>query len=158
MKTIVYALFAMFTSTAYASSADALLTQPTPAPAYEEFVRLSPERRDEVYRQLSADTRAAFLKKRFELWLAENRGQLSSRQVAAVEEAINLVTPEMFTRAPDARVRERQDAVSHQLRCSLGQELAYSFANGEAAPVRVERTWTQILHSWTEWVVDCVMK
>jgi hypothetical protein len=155
MKTIAFSLLLAFASLEHPFSA-ALVTQPGPSLTYEEFVRLPPESRDEVYRQLSADTKAAFLRKRFDQWLTENRGQLSSRQVAAVREAINLVTPELFQRAPDAKERARQDAVSKKLRCSLGSELAYSFAQGQAAPVIVERTWTQVLASWTEWIVDCV--
>jgi len=155
MKTIAFSLLLAFASLEHPFNAG-LRTQPRPRLTYEEFVRLPPERRDEVYGQLSADTKAAFLRKRFDQWLAENRAQLSSRQVAAVREAINLVTPELFQRAPDAKDRERRDAVSKKLRCSLGSELAYSFAQGEAAPVKVERTWTQVLQSWTEWVVDCV--
>ena len=47
----------------------------------------------------------------------------------------------MFRQAPDASARERQDVVSRNLFCALGGELAYSFAKGEAAPGRVERTW-----------------
>lgn len=158
MKTIACSLLFALAFLEHPVSAAAVTTQAAPSLAYEEFVRLPPERRDEVFRQLGAETKAAFLSKRWEQWLTENRGQLSSNQVAAVQEAINLVTPELFQTAPDAKARERQDAVAKKLHCSLGAELAYSFARGGAPPVKVERTWSQLLHSWTEWVVNCVMK
>ena len=154
MKSIAYSLLLTFVSLGH----PLLAAQPRPTLTYEEFVRLPSERRDAAYTQLSAETKAAFLRKRFEQWLAENRGQLSSSQIVAVQEAINLVTPALFERAPNAEERQRQDAVSKKLRCSLGAELAYSFAQGEPAPVKGERSWTEVVHSWTEWVVDCVMK
>lgn len=154
MKNIAYSLLLTFASLEH----PLLAVQPGPTLTYEDFVRLPSERRDAVYPQLGAETKAAFLRKRFEQWLAENRGQLSSSQIAAVQEAIDLVKPELFERAPTAKERERQNAVAKKLRCSLGAERAYSFAQGEAAPVNVGRSWTQVLESWTEWVVDCVMK
>ena len=158
MKNIAYSLLLTFASLEPPLGGSALAIQPGPTLTYEEFDRLPLERREKAYTQLSAETKAAFLRKRFEQWLAQHRGQLSSSQIAAVQEAINLVTPELFERAPNAEERQRQDAVSKKLRCSLGAELAYSFAQGEAAPAKGERSWTQVVHSWTEWVVDCVMK
>ena len=131
--------------------------QSTPTPTYEEFVQLPADRRDALFAQLGADTKAAFLRRRFESWLTEHRRQLSARQVAAVQDAIDLVTPTMYERPPDEGEKARQDAVGKKLYCSLGAELAYSFANGKAAPVKVNRTWSQAFESWAEWVVDCVM-
>lgn len=142
---------------AFASNDRSLARAAQTPPTYEEFVKLPAEQREAVFAQLSADMKAAFLRRRFESWLAEHRPHLNARQIATVQEAIDLVSPKMFDQPPAEKDRARQDAVAKKLYCSLGSDLAYSFARGET-PTKVDRTWSQALHAWTDWVVDCVMR
>jgi hypothetical protein len=106
---------------------------------------------------VSADAQASLLRRRFEQWLIEHRSQLSSSQIAAVQAAVELVTPALFQEPPNEGASAKQAAVGKKLYCSLGAELAYSFANGTSVPAKVDRSWTHTLQQWTEWVVDCVI-
>ena len=132
--------------------------QPRQKLAYDEFVTLPDDRRDAVFQRLNAEDKAAIMRTRFERWLEEHRKDLSARQISTVGEAIDLVTPQIFEGPPDEQMKRRQNDVSERLACSLGSELAYSFAKGKPASTASEVTWTHVLRSWTEWVVECVLK
>ena len=110
-----------------------------------------------AFAQLGAEQKAALLRTRFEQWLEDNRESLNDRQVATVRKAIALVSPDIFRSSPDAGTKARQDAISSELYCSLGSDLAYSFARG-TPPSKVKKTWKQAGQDWYEWVTDCVMK
>jgi hypothetical protein len=127
-------------------------------PTYDEFAKLPSSQRDALYASLSPEDKAELLRASFQRWLDEHRATLSNRQVAAVREAVEFVTPELFRTPQDPKVIDKQLAVSEKLSCSLGPELAYSLAKGQAPSQRVERTWTQVVETWIDWVVECVVK
>jgi hypothetical protein len=158
MMFMAYLLVVVVAATALPAGGAVSPTQAAGTPTYEEFAQLPSDRREAVWAHLTPETKAVFLRARFERWLSAHRTRLNPRQIAVVKDATELVTPEMFRNPPDAKARERQDVVSKNLFCALGGELAYSFAKGEAAPGRVERTWAQALQSWTGWIFDCVVK
>lgn len=133
-------------------------TQPAKTPSYEEFAQLPSTQRDALYATLSPEQKAELLRTRFQRWLDEHRATLSNRQVSAVREAIEFVTPELLRAPDDPKTIEKQLAVSAKLSCALGSDLAYSFAKGLPPSQRVERTWTQVVDTWIEWVVECVVK
>ena len=127
-------------------------------PTYEEFIRLSADERDRLYAKLTDQQQGQLLRAQFQHWLDANRKTLNGKQIAAVTEAINAITPDGLRLGPDPNGVERQLAVSSNLYCSLGPELAYAFAKGEPPPKPVERTWTQAVHAWVDWVANCVVK
>ena len=127
-------------------------------PTYDEFAQLPSTQRDALYATLSPEDKAELLRARFQRWLDEHRATLSNRQVSAVREAIEFVAPELFRTPQDPKAIEKQLAVSAKLSCALGAELAHSLAEGQAPSQRVERTWTQVVETWIDWVVECVVK
>jgi hypothetical protein len=127
-------------------------------PTYDEFIRLSAEERDLLYAKLTVAQKGELLRAQFQHWLEDNRKTLNSKQIAAVTDAIILATPDGLRLSQDPKGVDRQLAVSSNLYCSLGPELAYAFAKGEPPPKPVERTWTQAVHAWIDWVANCVVK
>jgi len=107
---------------------------------------------------ISAEDHALLLRSRFERWLDDHRATLTARQVSAVREAIEQVTPELFRAPREPGAIQRQLETSEKLYCALGSELAYSFANDKTPAPPVARTWTQAVHTWISWVAECVVK
>jgi hypothetical protein len=101
----------------------------------------------------AAEHHAEFLRGRFQRWLDTHRATLTSRQVAAIREVIE--SPELFRAPQDPQAIQRQQEISHKLYCALGSELAYALAN-DKTPAQPAHTWTQIIHTWIDWVVECV--
>ena len=133
-------------------------TQAAKTVTYDEFRQLPEAQRDSVYAILGAENKAELLRSRFQRWLDEHRATLTSRQVSAVREVIESVTPELFRAPQDPKAIQRQLEMSHKLYCALGSELAYSFANDKTPAQPAEHSWTQTVHTWIDWMVECVAK
>jgi hypothetical protein len=103
------------------------------------------------------EQKAQALRAQFERWLDENEPNLNARQAAAVREAIEVVTPDLYRSTPDRDARARQDAISAKVYCQLGGDLAYSLAHG-TAPSRSSKTLRQVFEGWYEWVTECGMQ
>ena len=105
----------------------------------------------------NADQQASALRSKFERWLDENRNDLNDRQVAAVREAIDHISADMFSHPASPEAQAREDAIRKKLNCALDGELAYSLAHG-TRPAKVEKTLSQTAAEWFDWVTQCVMK
>jgi hypothetical protein len=124
---------------------------------FEEFDRLPAAHQAAVYATVSPEEKAQLLRARFQRWLDENSAALSARQQSAVREVIETVSAELFRNPQDPASVQRQVTTSEKVYCALGSELAFAFAKDQRAGP-VERTWTQAVHQWVDWTMECVIK
>ncbi len=134
---------------------------PAASMTYDDFVKLEPMHRADRFRSMSPEEKAAIKRTHAQLWLGANRKTLSAAQIAAVEEAIAFITPEVYLNPEDPELGRRQDALRRKLSCVVGPE------NGTAAFVVVHQSpsqrvdqpaWEVVVDRWLAWFTDCVIR
>lgn len=124
---------------------------------YDEFVTLSAAAQASALRQMAPDRRAILKKIHAERWLEKHRASLDASQVAAVQAAIDLLSPGRSGNRQDPASIEREAQVAHRLWCAIGEERALeAFTFRDQAPT-VDRSWSALLDSWAQWLVECVI-
>lgn len=123
------------------SNADYLMAPP--AQPGQEIAAQSPEHR------------AASMKQHLERWLEVHQPDLSSHAQALVREAIDLVTPEMYSRAPTAAEQEQQFLLGQRLACALGDARASTLMQRDHPPQRINQSWGESTREWIDWFVSC---
>lgn len=138
------------------SAAPALsATLPATQLSYVDFLRIPPAQRDREFAALSPDNRAAIMKQHLERWLDVHRPDLSSHAQTLVREAIDLVTPELYSAPPNEAAQQRQAALARRLACALGEARASSLMKLDRPPQRISQTWADSTRQWIDWFVNC---
>jgi hypothetical protein len=142
--------------------ATAALGNQRPAPdqprlSYDEFLKLDDQERESVLSRMSVEQRIVLRRAHAERWLEQNRPSLTASQVAVVTEAIQLLSPERYRNPSDPELIKQEERISHRLACSLGERRALAAFTFRSQPTPPARSWSAVLDSWAEWLVECVM-
>ncbi|MDP2390842.1 MAG: hypothetical protein Q8N52_10995, partial [Acidobacteriota bacterium] len=90
-----------------------------------------------------------------ERWLEVLRPDLSSNAQALVREAIDFVTPELYSHAPTEEQQQRQMLLAQRLACALGDARASTLMRLEHPPQRISRSFGDSAREWIDWFVEC---
>lgn len=128
----------------------------TGSESYDSFMKESLEQREARFRGLSPEAKAALKRTHTERWLKEHRRELTSSQIALVEEGIAFITPALYQHPEDAVKRKQEEDLISRLTCSLGQQrvtAAFTFL-----PVPAKQTWRGAVDEWLVWFHECLIK
>ena len=132
-----------------------------PSMSYDEFMKIEPSQRADRFRSMTGQEKAAIKRAHAQSWLSTNAGTLSPAQIAAVQEAIAFITPELYLNPDDPELTRRQDELTRKLSCVVGAEKA------KAAFVVVRQSpsqrvggaaWEVVVDRWLTWFTDCVIR
>jgi hypothetical protein len=137
--------------------------QPSPAGqrtlAYEELMKLGDKERESSLLQMPPAERLRLKRTHAQRWLEKNRASLTPSQVAVAQEAIDFISPERYRDLSDPELMKQEAEIAHRLACSLGEERAVAaFTFREIAPPSSNRPWSDLLDSWAQWLVECVIR
>jgi hypothetical protein len=104
---------------------------------------------------LSAEDRAASMKQHLERWLEVHRPDLSNHAQSLTREAIALVTPEMYSRAPTEAQQQQTLLLGQQLACALGHARAGTLMQRDRPPQRISLSFGDSTREWIDWFVEC---
>ncbi|MBI2219607.1 MAG: hypothetical protein HYU53_00165 [Acidobacteria bacterium] len=125
---------------------------------YEQFMSLTAEQRREAFARLPADQKAALKRTHAQRWLETHRAELSAGQVAAVEQAIDFVTPELYDGPQTEERRRREQEIRKRLECSIGRDrAAAAFVLMPEIPQPTPEGLGRVVDQWLGWFVDCVI-
>lgn len=130
-------------------------TPPGPPVIYADFMKVPPAQQDREFAALSPENRAAIMKQHLERWLDVHRPDLSSNAQALVREAIDVVTPEMYSRGPTEAERQRQLLLGQRMACALGGARASTLRQRDHPPQRISQSWGESTREWIDWFVNC---
>lgn len=85
-----------------------------------------------------------------------SKGWLSTRQIRAVENAIQFVTPKIYEAPDDPQTAAREAELKGDLACQLDRDQAaraFSFTEH-----RGENSSRGFIGSWFDWFSDCVVR
>ena len=129
---------------------------------YEAFMKLSARERRPRFAALSADNKATIVQTHVRRWLDENRGRLTSGELAIFQEMIAFVTPDLYRRRRDEELDKRVDAMVAGIRCRVSDEDVR-----EATDVFAERSdssrlkgqWSYLSRAkcWIGWAIEGVV-
>jgi hypothetical protein len=122
---------------------------------YSEFMALSPQLRDQAWKQLSAESKALLKRTHAERWLSKHRQSLSDLQVSVVEETIAFVTPRLYLHPQDPESRKREQDLKRKLECIFGRRSAVEAFTFLPPP---KRTLSDVLSDCFDCFTDCVAK
>jgi hypothetical protein len=123
----------------------------------DAFMKIDESKRRAVFAGLTPENRARLKREHATRWLRTHRPELSPRQIAAVEQAILFLTPEVYANPDAPGLRAREEKVIHDLSCALGKQAAaeaFAWSTPEATSFRKPNT----LDDWLAWFSDCVVK
>lgn len=122
---------------------------------YEAFMAVETPKRSEVFATLTPENKSALKRAHAEAWLARNRQRLSTKQIAAVQEAIAFLSPELYRQPAVAEMRVKEGKIRQQLECTLNRSdviEAFTFLTPGPAP-----TFSERVDEWLSWFGDCVV-
>lgn len=120
-----------------------------------DFLKVLAAQQDREFAALSPENRAAIMKQHLERWLDVHRPDLSSNAQVLVRETIDLVTPELYSRAPTEAEQQRQLLLGQRLACALGGAHASTLMPRGHPPQRISQSWGESTREWIEWLVNC---
>jgi hypothetical protein len=123
--------------------------------SYADLMQVPPAHRKEAFTAMTPEHRAAVMRQHLERWLEEHRPDLSGHAQSLVREAINTVTPELYSNPPTGPASDRQSRLSHELACALGDDRASTLMVFERPPQRITRSWRDSTRQWIDWLVNC---
>jgi hypothetical protein len=123
--------------------------------SYADFMKVPPDQRDREFAALPADNRAAIMRQHFERWLEVHRPDLSHNAQTLVREAIDLISPELYSAPPSDALRERQAQLGQRLACAIGSERSGTLNKVGIVPQRIDQTWRESTREWVDWLVNC---
>lgn len=136
-------------------AAAVLSATPPGSPLSEADFMQAPAAQDREVTALSPEDRAAIMKQHLERWLDVHRPDLSSNAQGLVREAIDLVTPQMYSRAPTEAEQQRQLLLGQRLACALGDARASTLMQRDQPPRRITQSWGDSTREWIDWFVEC---
>ena len=122
---------------------------------YEAFMRVGPSEREKVFAQLTAENRAQLKREHAQRWLKAHRSELSSRQISVVEKAINFVTPAIYSSPGSPELKQREEALKHELTCTLNRQTAVDAFSWTSLNVKPSSPG---FDDWFSWFSECVIK
>lgn len=128
-----------------------------PANAYQQFIQRPPAERATAFERFSADKKACMKRLHAVRWLEQSGQDLSASQVAAVREAINFVTPEIYTNPDDPVLVRREGEVKANLACQIGRQqaqAAFSFHRESTS----SSSGVGLFARWLERFSDCYLR
>lgn len=155
MTRFVLTVLAVALSLAVVVDADQLAPDPT-RPSYDEFMRLSADERESRILQMGLAGRLALRRIHAQRWLDKNRASLRASQVAVVQEAIDFISPERYDAPYDPELAKQEADIAHRLACALGEQRALAAFTFRDEPSQGNRTWSNLLDTWAQWLVECV--
>lgn len=126
--------------------------------AYADFLKVAPAERDWELASLSPENRSAIMKQHFEQWLDVHRPDLSSHAQALVRQAIDLVSPAMYSAPPTEAEQQRQVLLGQRMACALGDARASTLMRLDRPVQRISQTWGESTREWIEWLVNCAVR
>ena len=120
-----------------------------------DFMQATAAQPDREFAALSPEDRAESMKQHLERWLEVHRPDLSSNAQALVREAIDFVTPELYSRAPTEEQQQRQSLLGDRLACALGDARASILMRREPPPQRISQSFGDSAREWIDWFVNC---
>lgn len=125
--------------------------------SYDEFLDLEEKERESMLARMPPERRIWLKRVHAERWLEEKRTSLTTSQVAVVTEAIRFLSPERYRNHRGPELIKQETEIAHRLACSLGERRALAaFTFRDEEPTR-SRSWSDVLDSWAQWLVECVM-
>lgn len=126
--------------------------------SFDDFMRLDAQNRRERFSQLDATDKAMLVRTHAERWLAKNRGRLGASEQAFIEEAITLVTPEIFNPPVDPKTAHRQDELTDRYRCRVNPadvSAAFDVLGIRGKPAKNQH-WTYLSQAkcWIIWFTE----
>lgn len=128
---------------------------------YDAFMKLSSQNRRARFNAMSAEARATIVRTHVRRWMDRNAGRLSAGELAAFEEIVAFLTPELSGHATSAP-NKREDAVAARIRCRVAPEDVRHATNvfGEPAesPGRTMK-WTSLTQAqcWVDRMIEAAV-
>jgi hypothetical protein len=134
------------------ASAASAHTQPM---THEAFMAIETSKRSDVFAKLTPENKSALKRAHANAWLTKNKYRLSTKQTAAVQEAIAFLSPDLYREPGSPAMRTKEDQVRRQLECTLSRNdviAAFTFLAPSSAP-----TLSEQVDEWLIWFDDCVV-
>jgi hypothetical protein len=122
--------------------------------SYEQFMRLDAAQRVSRFQGLTPQDKARLKRTHAEHWLAGHRDRLNARQLAAVENAVAFISPDLYERGQDAASKAREERIKSDLQCSLShKDVMDAFTFWDPAP---QPALGEMIDEWLSWFSNCV--
>lgn len=97
--------------------------------SYDEVYQKPRNERLRIFREISAENRAALVRTHAERWLAGNRARLSAEQIAVLEEVMQSISPRWYEPDRDVEAIEAEaDVLTEKLETVLSRKDCRQFA------------------------------
>lgn len=127
-----------------------------PASAYQRFMQLQPADRPAAFQSFTADKKACIKRLHAAHWLEQSGQHLSASQVAAVREAIDFLTPELYTNPEDPGLMRREAEVKNNLACQIGRQQAQAAFSFDGT--RTPSSGGGLFDRWLQRFSDCYLR
>jgi len=122
--------------------------------SYDAFLKLAPPQRNRTFQSLSPEQKATLKRTHAQRWLELHQSELTADQRAAVRQAIDFISPDLYRNPSDPTFRRQEDEIRNRLSCSIGRarvQEAFTFLGPPG-----DQTLLDAIDGWLTRFSDCL--